>query len=511
MSRPAVSIDRRRWLVLAVVCLALTIVVIDNTVLTVAIPSLMRDLPASAAEAQWAFSSYLLVLSGFVLTGGAATDRYGRKRVLLTGTILFGAASLAAAFAAEPWQLIAARAVMGFAAALLMPATLAVLMHTFDETERPKAIGVWMAVSAVGSAAGPILGGFLISAFWWGAAFLINVPVCAACAIAVKVLVPGGQPARRDQRLDGVGALLSVVATVSLVWAISSVPAEGWFSARFDAFAVAGLLALAAFAGWELRSRAPMLDLGLFRNLRFTAAVLGGLLASFGMAGSLFLLTQHFQLVLGYGPVEASVRLLPLAVSVLLGSAVLSARAGRRLGAPAALLIGMTVAAAGLLLIGLLPVESYLGSLLGLVLVGLGLGVAGPVVGNALMSSIPLTQAGAGSGVHSTVQELGNGLGVAVLGTLLTGFFVAGLPPALAESGRTSFTDTVRQAAADPAAADLLARTREAFGAGLSASQLVGALAVFLGGAVAAWLLWLTRTADQAVPAGAQPDRHPAG
>jgi EmrB/QacA subfamily drug resistance transporter len=513
VSQPAVSIDRKRWLILAVVCLSLLLVVIDNTVLIVAMPSLMSDLPASASETQWAFSSYLLVLSGFVLTGGAAADRYGRKRVLLFGTILFGAASLAAAFAVAPWQLVAARAVMGFGAALLMPSTLAVLMHTFSEAERPRAIGVWTAAAAVGSAAGPVLGGYLISTFWWGAVFLINVPISLGCAIAIKVLVPS-QPGKRDQPLDWAGALLSVVAMVALVWAITSVPAAGWLSAEVGTFAAVGVITLAAFIAWEIRSKAPMLDLGLFRNLRFSAAVLGGLLASFGMAGSLFLLTQHFQLVLGYGPVETSVRMIPLAVCVLFSSGVLSVIIGRRFSAPVVLLGSMTVTAVGLLLISLLPVDSYLGSLLGISLVGLGLGVAGPVVGHALMSSIPLSNAGVGSGVNSTVQELGNGLGVAVLGTLLTGFFVSRLPSSLEAQGRSSFTDAIQHAGASPDANELMAQTREAFGAGLSASQLVGALAVFLGGAVAAFLLWVTRPDKQPQPAGAVPDKpvqHTAG
>jgi EmrB/QacA subfamily drug resistance transporter len=498
VSRP-VSIDRKRWFVLAAVCLSLLLVVIDNTVLIVAMPSLMRDLPASAAESQWAFSSYLLVLAGFVLTGGAAADRYGRKRVLLTGMALFGTASLAAAFAAAPWQLIAARAVMGFGAALLMPATLAVLMHTFTEAERPKAIGVWTAAAAVGSAAGPVLGGYLITTFWWGAVFLINVPISIGCAVAITVLVPG-EPGARDKPLDWAGALLSVIAMVTLVWAVTSVPKAGWGSVEVCAFGAAGLLALAAFIGWERRCAAPMLELSLFRNLRFSAAVLGGLLATFGMAGALFLLTQHFQLILRYSPVEASLRMIPLALSLLVSSSMLSAMVGRRLGAPAAMLGSMTVAAAGLVLIGLMPADSYLGSLLGLVLLGLGQGVGGPVVGNALMSSIPLSHAGVGSGVNSTVQELGNGLGVAMLGTLLTAFFVSGLPPSLETSGRTSFTDAIQQAGAGPAANDLVTQTREAFSAGLTLSQLVGAAAVFLGGAVAAFLLWVTRSAAQPQP-----------
>ncbi|WP_433075609.1 DHA2 family efflux MFS transporter permease subunit [Dactylosporangium sp. CA-052675] len=499
VSQPAVPIDRKRWSMLAAICFALVMVVIDNTVLNIAIPTLMTELSTTAAEAQWAFTSYLLVLSGFVLVGGVASDRYGRKRIVLVGIALFGAASLAAALAAEPWQLIAARAVMGFGAALLMPGTLAILMHTFSEAERPKAIGAWMAVAAVGSSGGPVLGGFLISHFWWGAVFLINVPISILCLVALMMLVPD-MPATRNDRIDWIGAVLSVIATVSIVWAITSVPEQGWASADVQLPAVIGVLALAAFIAWELRVESPMLDLGLFRNLRFSAAVLGGLLASFGMAGSLFLLTLHFQLLNGYTPIEASVRMLPLAICTLIGSTAISAIVLQRLGAPLALLSSMSVAAIGLLLIGLLPAEDYLNSLAGLILVGLGTGSAGPVAGTVLMSSVPLEKAGAGSGVSSTIQELGNGLGVAVLGTVLTAFFVTRLPGSLRAEGESSFTDAIGRASGGA-----LDQVRDAFATGLSFSQVIGALTVLGGGLAASALLWVTRS--QATPQTPSPDQ----
>lgn len=501
MSGTSVPVDRRRWAILAVLCLSLVMVVIDNTVLTVAVPSLMDDLPATVAEAQWAVSAYLLALSSFVLVGGAAADRWGPKRTLLAGMVLFGIASLVAAFSAAAWQLIAARSVMGLGAALLMPSTLAVAMHTFSEEERPKAIGVWMAVAAAGTAGGPVLGGFLISQWWWGAVFLINVPMSIVCVVAVAILVPDVGGTNR-QRLDWIGACLSVVAMVGLVWAITSVPTDGWTSTAVRALASVGVIALAAFIVWEMRQKAPMLDLALFRNTRFSAAVLGGLLASFGMAGSLFVLTQHFQMLLGYSPIVAGVRMLPLAVSMLISSALLSALVLKKLRTPGALLAGMSVAAVGLLLISLTPVERYAGSFLGLILVGLGMGVAGPVATNALMSALPLSKAGTGSGVNSTIQEFGNGLGVAVLGAILTGFFVSRAPASLEEAGKHSFTDALRQAGSSPNSDTLVAQVRDAFGQGLSASQLVGALTVLVGGVAAALLLW--RTEPQAAPQDTQ-------
>ncbi|GIJ29207.1 MFS transporter [Micromonospora qiuiae] len=474
---------------MAVLCLSLVMVVIDNTVLTVAVPSVMTDLPATVAQAQWAVSAYLLALSSFVLVGGAAADRWGPKQTLMAGLMLFGVASLAAAFSSAPWQLIAARSVMGLGAALMMPSTLAVAMRTFSEEERPKAIGIWMAVAAAGTAGGPVLGGFLIATWWWGTVFLINVPISVVCMVAVTVTVPdtGGT---KGERLDWIGACLSVVAMVGLVWAITTVPTHGWTSTAVQMLAAVGVLALVAFILWELQQKAPMLDLALFRNTRFSAAVLGGLLASFGMAGSLFVLTQHFQMLLNYSPVAAGTRMLPLAISMLFSSALLSALLLKMLKAPGALLAGMSVVAAGLLVISLIPVERYVGSFLGLILVGLGMGVAGPVATNALMSALPVAKAGTGSGVGSTIQEFGNGLGVAVLGAVLTGFFVARIPASLQEAGKQSFTDAMQQAASSPNADALSAQVRDAFGQGLAASQSVGALAVLVGGIAATILLW---------------------
>ncbi|WP_406478211.1 MFS transporter [Streptomyces platensis] len=506
-----------RWLILAVICLAQLTVILDNTVLNVAIPSLTEDLGATTADVQWMINAYSLVQSGLLLTAGNSADRYGRKRMLAIGLVLFGVASLGAALAQSPGQLIAARAGMGVGGALLMTTTLAVVMQIFDDEERPKAIGIWSSVNSLGFAAGPLIGGSLLDHFWWGSLFLVNLPVAVVALLAVVALVPESRSRGGDlpQALNGVraggtpmdllGALLSMIGMVGVVFAIISGPVTGWLSGRVLISAALGLAGLAAFALWELRVPYPMLDMHFFRNRRFIGAVSGGILVAFGMGGSMFLLTQHLQLVLGYGPLDAGLRMAPLAVTVILINFTgLSARLLPRLGTPGMIVSGMSLLAAGLAAISLFGGDSYGGMLAGLLVMGVGVALAMPTMANAIMSAIPPAKAGVGAGVNGTLMEFGQGLGVAVLGAVLNSRFVALLPLVAAGAGSL------------PAA---LARTRtdaersavqDAFAAGIGTSQLVGAAAVFLGGLVAAVLLRRAERTGRdpeapATPAGAEP------
>ncbi|MGY4952809.1 MFS transporter [Streptomyces nigrescens] len=488
-----------RWLILAVICLAQLTVILDNTVLNVAIPSLTEDLGASTADVQWMINAYSLVQSGLLLTAGNSADRYGRKKMLAVGLVLFGVASLGAALAQSPGQLIAARAGMGVGGALLVTTTLAVVMQIFDDDERPKAIGIWSSVNSLGFAAGPLIGGVLLDHFWWGSLFLVNLPVAVVALTAVLTLVPESK-SRAGERPDLVGALLSMIGMVGVVFAIISGPVTGWLSGRVLVSAAIGLVGLAVFALWELRVPYPMLDMHFFRNRRFIGAVSGGILVAFGMGGSMFLLTQHLQLVLGYGPLDAGLRMAPLAVTViLLNFTGLSARLLPRLGTPGMIVSGMSLLAAGLAAISLLGGDSYGGMLTGLIMMGVGVALAMPTMANAIMSAIPPAKAGVGAGVNGTLMEFGQGLGVAVLGAVLNSRFVALLPLAAAGAGSL------------PAA---LARTRtdaertavhDAFAAGIGTSQLVGAAAVFLGGLVAAVLLRRAERTGQDTEAPATP------
>src|SRR6478752_2338105 len=280
----------RRWLILGVICLAQLTVLLDNTVLNVAIPSLTADLHASTADVQWMINAYALVQSGLVLTAGSSADRYGRKKMLVAGLALFGVGSTAAALAQSSGQLIAARAGMGIGGALLMTTTLAVVVQVFQGAELPKAIGVWGAVSSLGFAGGPLLGGVLLAHFWWGSIFLINVPVALVGLVAVARLLPESKdPSGR--RPDVPGAVLSTVGMVGLVYAIISGPAHGWGSGPVLLSGAVGLAALAGFVAWEGRTPTPMLDMGLLAGGLALVAALGsghgypGLLAGLVLMG----------------------------------------------------------------------------------------------------------------------------------------------------------------------------------------------------------------------------------
>ncbi|MFC5719913.1 MFS transporter [Streptomyces gamaensis] len=472
-----------RWLILGVICLAQLTVLLDNTVLNVAIPSLTQGMGASTADIQWMLNAYSLVQAGLLLTAGSAADRYGRKKLLVLGLALFGAGSLVAGLSQSPGQLIAARAGMGVGGALLMTTTLAVVMQVFDEKERVKAIGVWGAVGSLGFATGPLIGGSLLNHFWWGSIFLINLPVALLGLIAVVAFVPESKNPSGD-RPDLLGALLSTVGMVGVVYAIISGPVHGWTSGRVLVPAAAGLAALAAFALWERRVPYPMLDMHFFRDSRFVGAVAGGILVSFGMGGSFFLLTQHLQLVLGYDPLQTGLRMTPLAlVIVVLNLTGAGARLLSKVGAPSAIAGGMVLLAAGLAAIAVLGADSYGGMLLGLVVMGVGIALAAPAMANAIMSAIPPEKAGVGAGVNGTLQECGNGLGVAVLGAVLTSRFAA-LVPAVA-AGAGSLPAALEHARGD---ADRSA-IADAFATGVHTSQLVGAAAVLAGGVLAALLL----------------------
>jgi EmrB/QacA subfamily drug resistance transporter len=465
----------QRWAVLGVLCLSVMVVVLDNTVLNVAIPSISTGLRASTADIQWMINAYSLALAGLLLTTGALSDRFGRKRALLAGLALFGAGSAVAAYAGSAEALIAARGFMGVGAAMLMPGTLAVLMQLFDEKERPKAIGIWAAVTSLGFAAGPVIGGALIKHFWWGSVFLINVPVAVLAIGAVAALVPESKdPAVR--RPDVVGSVLSIIGMVALVYAVISVPEHGFGSVEFGLPVALGVVAMTGFALWERHTAEPMLDLGFFSDRRFTGAVASGVLAAFGMAGSLFLLTQHLQGVLGYSPLEAGVRVAPMAIALLVTSNTLG-QLVLKLGAGKAMLLGMTIVAGGVVLLSI--GHTYPPTLAGLVLIGVGVGVAQPVAVNALMGSIPPERAGIASGLSSTLTELGSSFGIAVLGALLSARFVAELPDGV--PGR-SLSEALHSGAD-------VAVVRDAFSNGMSVSLVIGAVAVFLGGVVASVLL----------------------
>jgi EmrB/QacA subfamily drug resistance transporter len=426
----------RRWWTLGVLCLSLVMIVVANASLNVALPTLVTDLHAGSSSLQWIVDAYSLVFAGLLLTAGSLGDRYGRRLALNGGLVIFGAASGLAAFANSSSQLIAARAVMGVGAALVMPATLSVLAHVFPPAERRQAIAIWAGFAGVGAALGGVTSGWLLQHFWWGSIFLTNVVVVAIALIAGAILIPS---ANEDQEpaLDLVGALLSIAGLGSLVYAIIEAPGRGWLSTpTLAAFAIAAAI-LFAFARWELRISEPMLDLRFFRNPQFAAAASSISLVFFVMFGMIFVMTQYLQLVLGYSPLGAGVRMLPWAAMYMI-STRRSARFVERFGQRVVVSWGMVVVAAGLAILALSGLQANYPLLaLSLVVSAAGMGMVTAPSTGAIIVALPLNKAGVGSAVNDTTRELGGALGVAVMGSLVASLYRGDLP-ASAHAATTS-------------------------------------------------------------------------
>jgi EmrB/QacA subfamily drug resistance transporter len=421
----------RRWWVLGVLILSLVVIMTANTSLNITIPSLVRETGASATELQWIVDAYALVFAGFVLTAGAMGDRFGRKGALLWGLGLFGSMSLLATFTDDPSSLIAIRAVQGLGAALIMPGTLSILAAVFPPEERARAIAIWAGFAGSGAAIGIIASGWLLEHFWWGSVFLVNVPVVAMAIVLVTLLVPTS----RDQRglpLDVMGAALSIVALGALLFGIIEGPERGWTDPLTVTGFVAAALGLAAFMAWERRTEFPMLDLGFFRNPRFTVGTATITLTFFAMFGMFFVLTQYLQSVRGYAPLEAGIRTLPMVVAMV-PAAPLSARWAARFGNRAVISAGLFLVASGLAVLASVGTDTNYGVLtLGLVLLGIGMGnVAAPATGS-VMTSLPVAKAGVGSAVNDTAREVGGALGIAVLGSLVAAGYRANVDDAIA-------------------------------------------------------------------------------
>jgi EmrB/QacA subfamily drug resistance transporter len=453
----------RRWWTLGVLCLSLVMIVVANASLNVALPTLVKDLHAGSSSLQWIVDAYSLVFAGLLLTAGSLGDRYGRRLALNSGLLIFGGASGLAAFATSSSELIAARAVMGVGAALVMPATLSVLAHVFPPAERRQAIAIWAGFAGVGAALGGVTSGWLLQHFWWGSIFLTNVAVVAVALIAGAILIPSANE-DHEPALDLVGALLSIAGLGSLVYAIIEAPGRGWLSApTLVAFVIAALI-LFAFARWELHVAEPMLDLRFFRNPQFAAAASSITLVFFVMFGMIFVMTQYLQLVLGYSPLGAGVRMLPWAVVYMI-STRRSARFVERYGQRLVVSSGLVIVAAGLGVLALSGLQANYPLLaLSLVVSAAGMGLVTAPSTGAIIVSLPLNKAGVGSAVNDTTRELGGALGVAVLGSLVASLYRGDLP-ASAHAASTSLGAGLEAAATlpGPAGAALAHAARAAY------------------------------------------------
>lgn len=441
------AVHERRWITLGVLCLSLLIIVMDNTILNVAIPSLMVDLGATNSQIQWIIDSYVLVFAGLLLTTGSLSDRFGRKGALQLGIVLFGIGSVAAAMSTTATQLIFTRAFMGIGGALIMPATLSILTNVFrDPTERGRAIAIWAGFSGLGVAIGPMTGGFLLEHFSWHSVFWINVPIGLAALTLGIWLVPTSRDSLQ-RRLDPVGALLSIVGLASLLFGIIEGPAKGWTHSTVVAAFVVAALAMASFIAWEMATDHPMLDMSVFKNARFTAASLTITFVFFALFGSLFLMTQYWQLVHGYSPLEAGVRLLPHAATMMI-VAPLSARLVERVGTKRVVLVGLSLIATGLLLLSTIePTTPYVVVISFFVVMASGMGMTMAPATESVMGALPRDKAGVGSAINDTTRQVGGALGVAIIGSIVSSIYAArvapvaddfGLDTAAAESAESS-------------------------------------------------------------------------
>ncbi|MDH6137206.1 DHA2 family multidrug resistance protein-like MFS transporter [Kitasatospora sp. MAA4] len=495
-TRTAAHRPDRRWIALGVLVLAIVLVAIDATVLVLAIPSITETLRPSSTQLLWIGDIYSFVLAGLLVSMGSLSDRIGRKKLLMIGTAAFGAASLVAAYAPGPGWLIAARALLGVAGATIMPSTLSLIRSLFpDARERGTAIGIWGAAATAGAAAGPLVGGVLLEHFWWGSVFLLNLPVMALLLVLGGWLLPESRDPKPG-RWDLASVLLSMFGVIAVVYAIKEAAAHG--VARWDVptAAVLGTLALVVFVRRQLRLATPLLDVRLFADRRFTAAILGALVALIGLAGVVFFISQYLQLVRGYSPLKAGLAEMPAFAGAVVAS-MLCARLARRAGARVALVVGLLAMGLAMGVLGWLQQDTAYLVLAGVFTVlGAGEGLVYTLSADLVLTAAPEEKSGAASAVSETAYELGTALGIALFGSVLTAVYAhgvglpAGVDPELAARARESLGGAVEAAATLPAGVGqvMLAQARESFVHGLGIAAVLAA-GLLIAGAVLAWFL----------------------
>jgi EmrB/QacA subfamily drug resistance transporter len=485
----------RRWWALLVLCLSLLLVVMANTSLIVAAPDMTADLHLSSSDLQWVIDGYTVPYAALMLVLGAIGDKYSRRGALVTGLLIFAGGSVMGSLVHGTALVVAARAVMGVGAAVVMPATLSLLVAVFPRQERARAITAWTATSGLAIAVGPLVAGELLQSHAWGSTFLVNVPVAAVAVLGALLLVPPSR-ARDMGRIDYVGGLLSIVSVGSLVYALIEGPHFGWGAGPVVA-AVVAAVGLVLFTLWELRHPRPMLDVRRFTRRPFAGSMIAVLFFFFGAYGSIYYLTQFLQFVLGYGPLETGVRLLPLAGAVFAGAAV-TGRLTPRLGVRATVVPGMAVGTVSVLLLaGIGADATYADFVPSLLLLGFAIGLSVSPATDTIMGSFPESELGVGGGANDTSLELGGSLGIALLGSLLgtayqdrLGELIGGRLPAAAldaagESvgGGIAVAERVAKSpeGGPQQARALLDAVHEAFAHGVAHTSLVGGIIMAAG------------------------------
>lgn len=515
----AERIHDRRWAILGVLGLSVFLAVVDNTIVNVALPSISEQLRASNSQLQWVVDAYSLVFAGLLLMCGSLGDRYGRKGTLQLGLAGFAAFSLFAGLSGSTHLLIVARCLMGLAAAAIFPATLAILTNTFtDAKERATAIGAWTGVVGLAVALGPLTGGLLLRHFWWGSIFFVNLPVAAlAIGLGAWLLPTSCDP--EAPRLDLVGFVLSIAGITAVVYTTIEAPGRGWSDRVTVGGYAAAVVVLATFALWERRTSEPMLDIGLFTNIHFSAASFSITVSFFALFGFIFLITQYFQLVRGYDTLSAGVHTLPFALATGAVAPMAPALAGR-IGTKVVVPIGLVVMGAGFFVAATLgPDTAFFGPVLvSMLLIAAGLGLVAAPSTEAILAVLPPAKAGVGSAVNDVTRELGGAFGVAVVGAVFSSVYGPrlverlqglGLPsPALvAAKESTAAALAIAHQAPPPARMAMVDAVRVSFIDGFSrGSVLCGCVAVV--GAFFAFVVLpgrLPRSADETalVPAAA--------
>lgn len=493
--RAATRPSRRQWLALAVLMLPVLLVSVDNTVLSFALPAIAVDLGPTAAQQLWIIDAYPLVLAALLVAMGSAGDRFGRRRMLLIGSVGFALVSIAAAFATSAEALIVARAALGFFGAMLMPSTLSLLRSVFtDREQRRLAIAIWASGFAAGSALGPIVGGILLEHFSWGSVFLLAVPVLVPLVVLVPLLIPESRDPAPGP-IDAPSILLSFASMGVAVYGIKHLATDG-----FDALGVAAVVVGLALGAWfvrrQLRARTPMLDMRLFRQGSFGGGVLVNLLSVIALVGFLFFVSQHLQLIVGLSPLQAGLALTPGLVAMIaagLSVVPIARRVHPRVLVPSAI----SLSAVGYLVIALTGGDGVAGVMLAFVLLGIGIGVAETVSNELILSSAPPAKAGAASAVSETAYELGAVLGTAFLGSILAAWYRTSIevPSALtagqADAARETLAGAMTLAESLPAAVgtELAASAAEAFSSGVTVTASIGVLLMIAAGVVAATTL----------------------
>jgi EmrB/QacA subfamily drug resistance transporter len=448
--RHLVTDENRRWWTLGAMCFALFMVMLDNTVVNVALPSIQREIHAGISELEWVINGYTLTFAVLIATGGRLGDIFGRRLMFLAGVIIFAITSATAGLAQDPQMLIGSRAIQGIGAALMMPATLSIITHAFPPAERGKAIGTWAGVSALALSIGPVVGGFLTEYVSWRAIFFINLPVAVAAVTVTLFAVSESRDETVDRRVDYPGVISLTASLTAIVLALIEGNSWGWSSPGVLALLGSGAIGLAVFVAIELRVVAPMVEFGLFRTRQFIGSNLIAFIITFAMMGTFFFMALYMQDILGYSALEAGVRFLPTTM-VIAVVAPIAGRLADRLGPALPMSGGLAVLAVAMFMFaGISPSTTYSGLLVPFVLMGIGIAMVMSPMSTAAMNSVSVQKAGGASGVLQMSRMIGASVGVAATGAIFQSQLGSGFDPAALasapEQARATFVDALSSA-----------------------------------------------------------------